>query len=301
MKNTTAKNEILPDALLSLVRTGRCPHAVLLYGADERTRKKTAEAAAAALLCENREKAPCGVCSACKKTKAGSHPDIRVLCGTEKAHTVGINVIREGILSSLYIVPNEAARKVYILLDADGMTTEAQNAFLKTLEEPPPFVNFVLAADGLQKLLPTVLSRSTSFSLGEKEQKEGSEREIAAALAVALASRDEFAMINACAALQKNRQLVRKTAMYLMCILRDAAAADADVPSLSGLEREALLLGKNLTISQMTDCMEVLRGIGEYADRNANENLLLSVLTARLADAVKPRNTDGKDNDLWQK
>ena len=214
-----SKNEVIPQALLTLIRAGRCPHAVLLTGGDEKGRKKTASAVAGALVCENRENAPCGKCRACAKIKAGTHPDISVFAGTEKAHTVGINIIREGILSSLYIAPNEAMRKVYVLPDADGMTREAQNAFLKTLEEPPPFVSFVLAADGKQKLLSTVLSRCTAFELGEKEQREGAERDIAAALAIALSTGSEFALVDSAAALQKNRLLVKKTAVFLQSIL----------------------------------------------------------------------------------
>ena len=175
--------------------------ALLLAGGNDRDRKKTAEAVAMSLLCENREKAPCGKCRACVKVKAGTHPDLSSFSGTEKAHTVGINVIREGILPTLYIAPNEAQKKVYLLHDADGMTREAQNAFLKTLEEPPPFVSFVLAASGTQKLLSTVLSRCTTFSLGEKEEKEGAERDIAAALAIALTTGSEFALIQAAAPL----------------------------------------------------------------------------------------------------
>lgn len=282
-----SKNEVIPQALLTLIRAGRCPHAVLLTGGDEKGRKKSASAVAGALVCENRENAPCGKCRACAKIKAGTHPDISVFAGTEKAHTVGINIIREGILSSLYIAPNEAMRKVYVLPDADGMTREAQNAFLKTLEEPPPFVSFVLAADGKQKLLSTVLSRCTAFELGEKEQREGAERDIAAALAVALSTGSEFALVDSAAALQKNRLLVKKTAVFLQSILRDAAAADVNAPCLSGCDRKAMLLGKAFTMTQITQCMSVLREICAYADKNANENLLISVLTARLADVMK--------------
>ncbi|MBR3955941.1 MAG: hypothetical protein IKJ63_10765 [Clostridia bacterium] len=287
MATSSQKTEVIPSALHTLIRAGRCPHALLLAGENDRDRKKTAETVAMSLLCENRASAPCGKCRACAKVKAGSHPDLSSFAGTEKAHTVGINIIREGILSSLYIAPNEAQRKVYILHDADGMTREAQNAFLKTLEEPPPFVSFVLAASGTQKLLTTVLSRCTTFNLGEKEEKEGAERDIAAALAAALAAGGEFELIQAAAPLQKNRRLVRKTAVFLQGILRDAAVADVHAPALSGCDREAMLLGKKLTMRQITDCMQVLRDIIGYADKNANENLLLSVLTAHLADVMK--------------
>ena len=289
MATASSKTEVIPAALSTLIRTGRCPHALLLAGGNDRERKKTAEAVAMALLCENREKAPCGKCRACVKVKAGTHPDLSSFSGTEKAHTVGINVIREGILPTLYIAPNEAQKKVYLLHDADGMTREAQNAFLKTLEEPPPFVSFVLAASGTQKLLSTVLSRCTTFSLGEKEEKEGAERDIAAALAIALTTGSEFALIQAAAPLQKNRQLVRKTAVFLQGILRDAAAADVQAPAISGCDREAIQLGKKFTMRQITELMSVLRDIIGYADKNANENLLLSVLTARLADVMKQK------------
>ncbi len=287
MAASSPKTEAIPQSLHTLIRAGRCPHALLLAGGDDRSRKKAAEAVSMALLCENRASAPCGKCRACAKVKAGAHPDISLFQGTEKAKTVGINVIREGILSSLYVAPNEAQRKIYILHDADGMTREAQNAFLKTLEEPPAFVSFILTASGTQRLLSTVLSRCTGFNLGEQAQKEGAERDIASALASALASGSEFALIQAAAPLQKNRQLVKKTAVFLQGILRDAAAADVNAPAITGCDREAVKLGGKLTMQQITDCMQVLRDIIGYADKNANENLLLSVLTARLADVIK--------------
>lgn len=289
MKQSNAKTELLPEGLLSLIRSGRCPHAVLLVGGDEKSRQKACERAAAALLCENRAQAPCGKCSACIKIKAGTHPDLRIFTGTEKTHSVGIATVREDIRAGLYVAPNEAQRKVYVLPDADGLTREAQNAFLKTLEEPPAYVSFVLGADGTQKLLSTVLSRCTSFALGEKTQKEGAEREIAAALAVAMAHKNEFELVNAAEPLQKNRKLIRKTAVFLQTMLRDAAASEAGVPSLSGCERETVLLGSALQMRQITQLMSVLREVCEYADKNANENLLLCVLTSRIAEVLNAK------------
>ena len=71
MAATAQKTEVIPQSLHTLIRAGRCPHALLLAGGNDRDRKKAAETVAMALLCENRASAPCGKCRACVKVKTG--------------------------------------------------------------------------------------------------------------------------------------------------------------------------------------------------------------------------------------
>ncbi len=110
--------------------------------------------------------------------------------------------------SETYIVPNEAAAKVYILFQAHLLTPQAQNALLKILEEPPAYICFILECTSKSVLLPTVLSRSSVFSLGQLDESEDIKNKkleqivsAASALAVAAAARNEAELMKCAACL----------------------------------------------------------------------------------------------------
>src|SRR5206468_3984527 len=124
-------------------------------------------AAAQALNClEPHEKAgsldACGVCSACVRIARGVHPDVQVVEPGDTG-TIKIEQIRDVVERSGYR-PFEGKRRVCIIGDADGMAGPAQNALLKTLEEPPPSSVFILVSARPDMLLPTVRSRMIRLS-----------------------------------------------------------------------------------------------------------------------------------------
>lgn len=140
-------------------------HAVILSGDGEDTKKRAREMAAGR-LCEAPE-GPCGRCRHCRKVFQGPfpgiHPDValverRTNAGGKLRREITVDQIRDLGVDAL-VLPNEAARKVYILPEADAMNPSAQNAFLKLLEEPPPFVTFILCVRNREALLETVRSR----------------------------------------------------------------------------------------------------------------------------------------------
>ena len=137
-------------------------HAYILEGAAGTGKHMLAYRIAAALACENRNNdahpLPCMQCRACRKILEGNSPDVILLGRGDKA-TFGVETVR-GLKSDVYIPPNDLDVKVYILEDAHLMTSQAQNAFLLTLEEPPAYVLFLLLCESVEPLLETVRSRA---------------------------------------------------------------------------------------------------------------------------------------------
>ncbi len=157
-------NDSLRRRLGDDIVKGTLAHAYILAGPHGSGKHTIALRFAAALACENRTKdgipIPCLTCPSCRKILEGKSPDV---IGIEKTgQSVKIEQIRT-LKKDVPILPNDLENKVYIIGDADTMTEEAQNAFLLTLEEPPPFVRFFLLCEKPEKLLETVRSRAPSL------------------------------------------------------------------------------------------------------------------------------------------
>ena len=144
--------------LLRSARAGRLVHAYLLCGARGCGKKTLARLLTQALFCEADESGrPCGACPACKRVLSGNHPDVRTLA--PKGRSIGVDDVR-GLMDYLSRHPYEGRWHVAIIGHAEKMTPSAQNALLKTLEEPPEDTVFFLLTDAPSGLLPTVRSRS---------------------------------------------------------------------------------------------------------------------------------------------
>ena len=146
------------------IRGGKISHAYLLAGERGSGKKKLAETFAMALQCERHGTDPCGECPSCKKALSGNHPDI-LYVRHDKPASVSVDDIRGQVVSDVAIRPYESPYKVYIIDDASKMTPQAQNALLKTLEEPPAYAVILLLADNAEMLLPTILSRCVMLRL----------------------------------------------------------------------------------------------------------------------------------------
>lgn len=157
-----AGNNALRQLLGQDIEQDRLSHAYILEGACGSGKHMLAIRIAAALACENRHRSdlplPCMECPACKKILAGNSPDVITVSRGDKA-TFGVEAIRE-LHADVHIAPNELDTKLYLLEDAHLMTPQAQNAFLLTLEEPPPYVLFLLLTENALALLETVRSRA---------------------------------------------------------------------------------------------------------------------------------------------
>lgn len=158
ISNDTVKNE-----LNDIMRGHKLPHAIIIDGAKGTGKKTLAMIIAQYCVCSSYNEEPCGICSDCIKFMHNSHPDIFIADGNVTG-SLNIEAIRN-IRFSAYIKPNEAQRKVFILLNCDKMLAPAQNAFLKVLEEPPENVVFIMTCTSATALLQTVRSRARIFSL----------------------------------------------------------------------------------------------------------------------------------------
>lgn len=156
---------------LSAQESGRgLSHAYLISGAPGTGRKTLARLMARAMLCTGGGDKPCGACPACRKTLAGIHPDLITVEG-EKGKDITVGQIR-ALRADAYIRPNEGARKVYLIPEAQSMNVNAQNAVLKLLEEGPAYAAFLLVTDNTGALLSTIRSRCEGLSLAPVRPEE---------------------------------------------------------------------------------------------------------------------------------
>ena len=143
-------------------------HAFLLEGEDPGALYETAGRIARRVLCE--KGTGCGVCESCRAALSGNHPDI-ITVTHEKPDTLSVGEIRRQLVDDMEIRPYRSARKIYLVPDAGKMNPQAQNALLKTLEEPPAYGMILLLADNRNRFLPTVLSRLVVLRADETESE----------------------------------------------------------------------------------------------------------------------------------
>lgn len=150
--------------LKNAIRTGKISHSYIFYGDKGAGKKLLASIFAMALQCETEGGEPCQTCESCKKALGKNHPDI-IQVVHEKPNTISIDEIRQQVILDVDIKPYSSGRKVYIIPEADKMTTQAQNALLKTIEEPPSYVVILLLTENIDGLLPTIQSRCVRLDM----------------------------------------------------------------------------------------------------------------------------------------
>lgn len=153
-------------SLKTAVQNDRIGHAYIFSGPKGIGKRTVAGAFAGFLLCEDEDKLIrgdlCGNCHGCMMIESGAHPDLKII--RAEGTSIGVDMIRE-MQEDVLVKPMYGGRKVYIISEGDKMTVEAQNALLKTFEEPPPYVVILVAASNYQMLLPTILSRAIRMNL----------------------------------------------------------------------------------------------------------------------------------------
>ncbi len=144
-----------------LIQKDQISHAFILQGKQEICRNE-ANYFAAMLQCQ--QKNHCGVCRSCLLWEGNNHPDI-IRVSHEKPESIGVDEIRQQLVEDMSIKPYHGPYKIYLVEEAEKLTVAAQNALLKTIEEPPTYGILLLLTTNAQKLLPTILSRCVLLSL----------------------------------------------------------------------------------------------------------------------------------------
>ena len=142
----------------SSIELGKISHAYILNGEKGSGKKTLAAVVAKSLQCESGEADPCGTCKSCLQAESGNQPDI-IWVTHEKPNVISVDEIRTQILNDIELKPYSSRYKIYIVPDAQLMNTQAQNAILKTLEEPPEYAIIMLLTNNVDKFLPTIISR----------------------------------------------------------------------------------------------------------------------------------------------
>jgi len=158
-------------SLEKMVKGGNIPHALLFAGPKGTGKTSAARIVAKVLNCEKNEKKlgePCNECEQCLSIMKGSNIDVVEIDAASHRGIDDIRLLRE----SIKLAPSKARSKVYIIDEAHMLTLEASNALLKTLEEPPSHVYFILATTDPEKLIPTIRSRTTIINFKRASKKE---------------------------------------------------------------------------------------------------------------------------------
>ena len=162
-KDVVGHKDIL-KYISSAVENNRVSHAYIQNGERGSGKKMLANLFAMTLLCETGDNEPCGKCHSCKQAESGNHPDI-IRVTHEKPNSISVDDIRTQVNNTVDIKPYQGPYKVYIIPQADMMTPQAQNAILKTIEEPPSYAVFLLLTENAETLLPTINSRCVMLKL----------------------------------------------------------------------------------------------------------------------------------------
>ncbi len=162
-KDMIGQKEIIKH-IQNAIEKDRIAHAYIIDGQKGMGKMTVAMTFAKALQCEQTMNAPCDTCVSCRAFDSGNHPDV-IMVSPSKKKGIGVDDIREQINKDINIKPYQYTYKIYIIDNADTMTEQAQNALLKTMEEPPAYARILLLSNNKNKFLPTILSRCVILTL----------------------------------------------------------------------------------------------------------------------------------------
>ncbi len=153
----------MKEHMQNALSTGKVSHAYIISGENGSGKEYIAKIFAKALQCEHRENKneyieACNECHSCVQALSDNHPDI-ITITHEKPNSIGVDDIREKLRDDVVIKPYESEYKIYIIPEGEKMTQAAQNALLKTLEEPPSYIVIIILTNNINAFLQTIISR----------------------------------------------------------------------------------------------------------------------------------------------
>ncbi len=284
-------NNPIEKSISAALHSKRFPHAAILEGSSVENRMRLAQKIAAALVCSSGGTVPCGVCPNCKKAQANSHADILLYTVEDKPKAFKVDYVRD-IRSKAYIVPNEADRKVFILENSHTMGVEGQNAILKILEEPPAYVNFILLCSSKSGFLPTVLSRSVVYNLGQAYSSDSDDIprekviEAASGIAKAVVALNHMEIVKAAAVFEKDQKLLRASLPVIQEIFASALRKKYSVNDENEFGTLPDELAPRLSRRALLSLIDCTDSLMKSIQLNANHNLMVTALCTKLRKAA---------------
>lgn len=156
-------NEKIIKTLKNSVINGTLSHSYILDGNEKMGKKSIAFAFSKLLLCERKGESPCEECSSCKSFNTKNNPDFFFI--KPEKNKINVSQIRDNVIKNIETKPFKYKYKVFVIDKAHDMTVQAQNAILKSIEEPPDFAIFILLSQNYNSFLPTILSRCILFKI----------------------------------------------------------------------------------------------------------------------------------------
>lgn len=266
------------QTLENAMKNGRLPHGIVLESNQPELLQHYVKKLSKWAVCTDNSK-PCEGCIQCKKAETGNHPDIYTAKLAGKNEVVNVEEIRK-ICSDAYIKPNEARIKVYIIPNADKMQIQAQNAFLKVLEEPPQNILFILCCTSVQQLLLTIRSRVTVYKLSSDLTADDNTQkavEKAQQIAKAITATKGYELL--CAASFTDRTFAKNVIEQLMTIVNHALKAKVVYTNCNNTER---LLADSVNTQNLMNIIDIITTAKTGLNSNINMNLFSSWFCAEL-------------------
>lgn len=319
-----AGNQALLSELRLMRQQNHLPHALLLHGERGCGKKLLAKWFSMLVLCENAGDAPCGTCRSCRLAAEDQHPDVMIAQHSGKRMGFSVETVRE-IRKEAGVLPNNGDMRVFVFPDADGMSVQAQNALLKSVEEPPAHACFVFTAETIGALLPTLLSRMTALnvfpvSAGEcaealvqrgydgdaiqaavshyegnigkciaylEDENARQAAESAAALTAALALQNEYELLRLLTAAASDKDQLKRVLLLLDAQLRDASVMklDAHLQRLGCDRKTAEALSARLTPRRTVKMHDAILEALADLEGNVGAVLTATALCTVLAEA----------------
>lgn len=317
-------NEKVKEQLTFLHEAGRLPHAVIIEGDAGLGKRTLAREIALNLFCRADGERPCRVCPQCSKVLKGFHPDLYEYSSSGAARSFHVDEVRK-VKEDVFVQPNEADYKVYILGNCQGMNESAQNAILKILEEPPQYAIFILTTTTKSAMLETVLSRSVVISVEGVENNKAAEyicskdenidyadalnavsiwngnigkaleslndgklskiSSVANDLCLAMLSNNEYDLLKACSVFERDKETLVSTLGLMKTIMRDALLYSDKSDVLSGQVETVKTLSSRLSREKLLKLVEACDNIRILAEKNGNNAILITKLCYELRRA----------------